>query len=76
MTSPRLVATAQMSWPADTPSAVETPLARPPRKVLRMVKAVSGPGATITTIETPRNVRNEPSISVSDYLRGNCSRSG
>jgi len=38
------------------------PPARPPRMVFRIVSAVSGPGATITTIDTPRNVRNELSI--------------
>jgi hypothetical protein len=29
---------------------------------LRIVSAVSGPGVTMTTIDTPRNVRNEPSM--------------
>jgi hypothetical protein len=41
---------------------VPIPPGRPPRSVFLIVNAVSGPGATITMIETPRNVSNELSI--------------
>src|SRR5216684_8161458 len=42
------------------PSAVATPPARPPVKVLRMVMAVSGPGVMITRAEIPRNASRGP----------------
>src|ERR1700682_1141387 len=49
---PALVARAQVTWPVETPMAVNTPLLRPPSSVLRMVNAVSGPGVTMTSAET------------------------
>src|SRR5262249_55894169 len=36
--------------------------ARPPERLLRMVTAVSGPGVTMTRMETPRKAINELSI--------------
>src|SRR5262249_46887997 len=61
-TSPTLVATAQTRWPVETPSAVPMPAARPPRTVFRIVSAVSGPGATITTVGTARKVSTSSSF--------------
>ncbi len=52
------VAIAQIAWPATMPSAVKTPPRRPPSNVLRMVRAVSGPGVTMTSADTPRKARN------------------
>src|SRR4051812_14536611 len=54
---PTAVQIAQVACPAATPTAVRKPLRRPPRSALRIVSAVSGPGVTITTAETARNVR-------------------
>lgn len=52
--TPALVASAQTAWPVATPSAVKTPLRRPPTSVLLIVSAVSGPGVTITSKDTAR----------------------
>src|SRR2546425_2232289 len=52
---PALVASDHVACPSATPAAVATPPARPPRSVLRIVSAVSGPGVTITMIESTRN---------------------
>jgi hypothetical protein len=52
---PTAVATAQTHWALATPAAVETPARRPRSSLLRIVSAVSGPGTTITSTETPRN---------------------
>jgi hypothetical protein len=52
--SPALAASAHTSCPLTTPAAVAIPQLRPPSSVLRMVSAVSWPGVTITTAETPR----------------------
>jgi hypothetical protein len=57
---PKLVAIVQTAWPVATPAAVATPPRRPPARALRMVRAVSGPGTTITTTETPRNASSWP----------------
>src|SRR2546425_12812435 len=54
-TMPALVATDHVACPSATPAAVANPDARPPRSVLRIVSAVSGPGVTITMIESTRN---------------------
>src|SRR6266849_3220045 len=54
---PALVATVQIAWPAETPSAVADPVRRSPRSVLRMVRAVSCPGVQMTRSDTPRNAR-------------------
>jgi hypothetical protein len=51
---PKLVATVHTAWPVATPAAVATPPRRPPARALRTVRAVSGPGITITISETPR----------------------
>src|SRR5690242_2492142 len=48
--TPTLVAKDHVAWPMATPIAVATPGARPPTSVLRIVRAVSGPGVTMTTI--------------------------
>src|SRR5262245_11324930 len=56
---PALVASAQIVSPVATPSAVNTPPARPPSSVLRTVTAVSGPGVARMTKETPTNARND-----------------
>src|SRR2546423_15156201 len=45
-----LVARDQVAWPSATPIAVAIPAGRPPTSVLRIVRAVSGPGVTRTTI--------------------------
>ena len=39
-----LAASAQTSWPQETPSAVCSPLRRPPTSVLRMVSAMDAEG--------------------------------
>ena len=52
-----LVASAQIAWPVETPAAVRMPLRRPPSRVFRIVRAVSCPGVTITTAETPRKAK-------------------
>src|SRR4051794_35263597 len=57
---PTLVATVHIVCPADTPTAVKSPATRPPRSVLRIVSAVSWPGVTITSADTPRNARSSP----------------
>src|SRR5689334_18793967 len=54
---PALAASAQIAWPTATPPAVRMPLPRPPKSVFRIVRAVSWPGVTMTTAETPRNAR-------------------
>src|SRR5690242_19171141 len=54
---PALAASAQIAWPTATPPAVRMPLPRPPKSVFRIVSAVSWPGVTMTTAETPRNAR-------------------
>src|SRR5689334_19664679 len=61
-TMPRLVANAQIASPIVTPSAVNTPVLRPPIRVLRIVSAVSGPGVMRMKIETPRNASSVASI--------------
>src|SRR6266513_3173493 len=48
--TPTLVASDHVAWPSATPTAVAIPAGLPPTRVLRMVRAVSGPGVTITTI--------------------------
>src|SRR6266542_4648918 len=53
--APTLVTTAQVSCPRLTPIAVATPPGRPPNSVLRIVRAVSWPGVTITRMATARN---------------------
>ena len=55
---PALAASVHTAWPVETPSAVSTPARRPPSSVLRIVSAVSWPGVTITSAETPRNARS------------------
>jgi hypothetical protein len=55
--TPALVASAQTACPPETPTAVKTPLRRPPSSVFLIVRAVSWPGVTITTAETPRNAQ-------------------
>jgi hypothetical protein len=52
---PTLAASVQTACPLHTPSAVASPARRPPRSVLRIVSAVSGPGVTITTTDNARN---------------------
>ena len=52
---PALAASVQTAWPVETPSAVRTPVRRPPASVFLIVSAVSWPGVTITSAETPRN---------------------
>jgi hypothetical protein len=52
---PALAASVQHAWPAETPTAVKIPARRPPSRVFLIVNAVSWPGVTITSAETPRN---------------------
>src|SRR5207249_1374941 len=51
--SPALAATVQHAWPHATPTAVRSPPRRPARNEFRIVSAVSCPGVTITSSETP-----------------------
>src|SRR4051794_30261778 len=57
---PALVAIVHVACPADTPTAVKTPATRPPSSVLRIVSAVSWPGVTITSADTPRKATSSP----------------
>src|SRR5262245_34154527 len=59
---PMLVASAHTAWPADTPNAVAMPAARPPDIVERIVRAVSCPGVTITTSDTPTKATRSTGI--------------
>src|SRR5918992_1528364 len=61
---PTLVAIVQTAWPEATPAAVATPQRRPPARALPTVRAVSGPGRTITSTDTPRKARSWPSTPV------------
>src|SRR5215510_5346231 len=73
--SPALVATVQVACPAATPNAVASPARRAPASVFRMVSAVSWPGVQMTSSETPRNARYDPSpITVKPLWR--CPRCG
>jgi hypothetical protein len=49
------VAIAQTACPVATPAAVASPLGLLPTAAFRTVRAVSGPGATMTSADTPRN---------------------
>ena len=49
----------------ETPNAVNVPADRPPTSEFLTVKAVSGPGVAMTTIERPRNVRSADASMVS-----------
>ena len=60
--SPALAATAHVTCPLTTPSAVKTPPRRPPASVFRIVSAVSRPGVTMTRSETPRNAATWPAL--------------
>src|SRR5436190_20504387 len=59
--SPALVAAVHVAWPAATPAAVATPERRPPARVLRIVSAVSWPGVQMTSSDTPRKAKYDPS---------------
>ena len=54
---PALAASVHTACPVETPSAVSTPARRPPASVFLIVSAVSWPGVTITSAETPRKAR-------------------
>src|SRR5688572_23935719 len=60
---PAQVAIVQTAWPVATPAAVARPQRRPPARALRTVRAVSGPGSTITISETPRKAGSWPPTS-------------
>ena len=60
--SPALAASAHVSCPLTTPSAVKTPPRRPPASAFRIVSAVSWPGVTMTRSETPRNAATWPAF--------------
>src|SRR5262249_764296 len=72
---PRLVSSVHAHCPVDTPTAVRTPLRRPPASVFRIVNAVSCPGVTITTIATPRNAAR-CAIAASSHQTGAWPRMG
>jgi hypothetical protein len=55
---PALAASVQQAWPDETPTAVKIPARRPPSSVFRIVNAVSWPGVTMTSAETPRKARS------------------
>ena len=59
---PALAASVQTACPQNTPRAVNSPPRRPPPRTPLIVTAVSGPGVTITSTDTPANAANEPII--------------
>src|SRR3989442_6384710 len=69
---PALAPPAHVSWPLTTPSAVSTPPRRPAVSVFRIVRAVSWPGVTITTSDTPRNAARCPRLTTPPSCSESC----
>src|SRR5919204_1588435 len=68
--NPALVVSAHVTWPLLTPHAVKTPARLPPTSVLRIVSAVSCPGVTMTSTETPRNAASSCIAPVIPHVAG------
>src|SRR5919204_2580418 len=68
--NPALVVSAHVTWPLLTPHAVKTPARLPPMSVLRIVSAVSCPGVTMTSTETPRKAASSCIAPVIPHIGG------
>ena len=60
--SPRSDANAQTALPAATPSAVSDAARGPERSAFRTTSAVSGPGVTMSSVETAKYASSRASI--------------